>query len=216
MSNRVRLTIAGGIVILLATAAAIWFLVLSPRLSEAARLDEQAATLETANLGLLNQYNRALELAKEAPQAAAEAQRLFDAMPQQADLPRVLEQITAAASDAGIDPVDVQTINVSIPTPVTPPGETDAAGVALAQLQLSITAKGSRDQALQFLDNLQRLDRIMLVTSSRLTEQPEEGKRKQHALQVTGTMFVLQSELPDLVQLVEGLLAEAALPAVQE
>ena len=213
MRSRVRLTAIGGIVIVLAVIAVIWFAVLSPRMSEAAQLDEQATTLETANLGLQNQYNRSLDLARQAPEAALEAQRLFAAMPQQAELPRVLEQITQAALDAGIDAKDVQTINTTIPAPVAPEGATDASGVALAQLQVSITATGGRAQALQFLDNLQALDRILLVTSSRLTAAPVEGAKNKQAIQVTGTMFVLQSELPDLVKKVDDLLAEADMVA---
>ena len=213
MRSRVRLTVVGGVVVVLAVIAVIWLAVLSPRMSEAAQLDEQARALETANLGLMNQYNRSLELARQAPEAALQAQRLFAAMPQQAELPRVLEQITQAAIDAGIDPKDVQTINTTIPAPVTAEGEADTAGVALAQLQVSITATGTRTESLEFLDNLQRLDRILLVTSSRLAAAPVEGAKNRQSIQVTGTMFVLQSELPDLVKAVDDLLAEAAMSA---
>lgn len=212
MSARVKWTVAGGVLVVALVAVIAWFAILSPRLSQADRLDQQAIDLETANLGLLNTYNRSIELAREAPAAAAEAQRLFAAMPQQADLPGVLEQITAAATDAGIDAEDVTTINTSVPAPVSESAETEDTGVALAQLQVSVTAVGTRDQALQFLENLQRLDRVLLVTASRLIEAPVEGARQQWSIQVTGTMFVLQSKLPDLVREVDTLLAEARVP----
>lgn len=207
MSGRIRLIIVGGVLVLAAVAALLWFVLLSPRLSEATQLDQRAADLESANLSLLNQYNRTMDLAAQAPQAAAEAERLFAAMPQQAELPLVLEQIVKAATDAGIEPSAVDTITTTIPAPISAPEE--KAGIALAQLQLTITARGNRADALDFLDNLQRLDRVMLVTSSRLAEAPEEGARNQQSIQVTGTMFVLQSELPDLVDRVTTLLDEA-------
>lgn len=212
MSPRVRLVVVGGVMGLVVVIAIIWLAILSPRLSESARLEQQAIDLETANLGLLNTYNTSIDLARQAPQAAAEAQRLFDAMPQQADLPRVLEQITQAATDAGIDPGDIQTITTTIPTPVAPEGE-ETAGVALASLQLAVTAEGTRAQTLAFLDNLQRLDRVLLVTSSRLLEAPVEGSKDRWTMQITGTMFVLQSGLPDLVQEVADLMAASNLPA---
>jgi len=207
-----RLTIVVGVLSLALMSAGIWFLALSPRLSEATRLDQQAVDLETANLGLLNTYNRSLELAREVPQAAAAAQELFEAMPREADLPRVLEQVTEAAVDAGMDPKDVQTINATVPTPVVDPTASGAPGVALAQLQVTVTALGSRDQALAFLDSLQALERELLITSTRLTEAPVQEAKDQWSVQVTSTLFVLQSELPDLVQQVEDLLAEAELP----
>jgi Tfp pilus assembly protein PilO len=210
MSGRVRLTIVVGVLVLALAAVLSWLLVLSPRLSEADRLDQQAVDLETANLGLLNTFNRSLELAQQAPQSAAQAQELFAAMPQQADLAGVLEQVTQAAVDAGIPAGAVETINTTIPTPLVTEEDADT-GVALAQLQIAITAKGTQRQALAFLDNLQRLDRVMLVTSSRLIEEPVQGEREQWAMQVTGSMFVLQSELPDLVQDVQDLLDDARL-----
>lgn len=208
MSGRVRLTVIAGILIIAVAALLSWFFVLSPRLTEASRLDQQAIDLETANLGLLNTYNRSLELAQQAPESAAQAQELFAAMPQQADLPGVLEKVTQAAVDAGIPAGAVETINTTIPTPLAAE-EQSTTGVALAQLQIAVTAKGTKAQALAFLDNLQRLDRVLLVTSSRLAEEPVQGNREQWAMQVTGTLFVLQSELPDLVQDVQDLLNDA-------
>jgi Tfp pilus assembly protein PilO len=213
--GRVRLTLIGGLVLLLAVVAILWFVLLSPRLSKAAELNSQAAQLQTANLQLRNQYNKALDLAAQAPQAAADAQALFARMPRQAELPEVLDQITAAATAAGIKPQNVQTVNASIPNPVSAAG-TDPTGINLAQLELSVTALGKRDQSLGFLDNLQALDRALLVTSTQVTDaataDAQPGKGADETVQVTGSMFVLQSPLPDLVATVEDLLAQAGQP----
>ena len=210
--GRVRLTLIGGILLILAVVAVLWFVVLSPRLSKASELNAQAAQLQTANLQLRNQYNASLDLAAEAPQAAAEAQALFARMPQQADLPAVLDQIAAAATAAGIKPQDIQTVNASLPNPVGATGA-DPAGIKLAQLQLSVTALSKRQQSLGFLDNLQALDRALLVTSTQITDatgaDAQAGKGGDETVQVAGSMFVLQSQLPDLVAKVEELLAEA-------
>jgi Tfp pilus assembly protein PilO len=211
--GRVRLNLVAGIAILLALAALLWFLVLSPRLSKAAELSAQAAQLQGANLSLQNQYNKALALADKAPQAAADAQALFATMPDQAELPAVLEQVTAAATDAGIKPQDIQTINAAIPNPIEAQAYNTASGINLAQMELSVTAEGKRDQSLAFLDNLQGLDRALLITSNRLanvaTVDAQPGASNRESIQVVGQMFVLQSKLPDLVQKVDDLLAAA-------
>lgn len=206
--GRVRLTAVIAIVGVLAVAIAAWFLVLSPRLAEASRLQEQATQLQTANLSLLNQQNQVREQVEQAPAAAAQAQRLFETMPQEADLPRVIEQITQAAVDAGIDEAALQTVNTTLPAPVAAPGAADATGVDLASLILQVTATGKRDQALRFIENLQALDRALLVTSTSLNAGAQEDGPDQ-IVQVEGSLFVLQSQLPDLVAEVERLIAEA-------
>ena len=216
MSTRIRLTVGVGIIIIVTVIALIWLTVLSPRLSEAARLDQQALDLESANLGLLNSYNRSLQLAREATDAAQDAQILFAAMPQQADIPRVLEEISEAAIDSGINPDKVQTINTGIPVALTTSTESAPAGIALAQMPVTISAQGTLDQTLTFLGNLQRLDRVLLVTSSRLAEVAELDGQNQRTIQISGTMFVLQSELPNHVAVVQDLIDSAAIPAISD
>ena len=207
--NKVRATRIGGIVLVLAIAALSWFFLLSPRLSKAAEVSAQAAQVQTANLSLRNQYNQSLAQAQEAPQAAAEAQKLFATMPQQAELPQVLEQVSGAAEAAGIKTGDIRTINASIPAAVAP-SVGDVSGIKLAQMVLTVTADAGRDKALTFLDNLQALDRAMLIKSSELQQAIGiTGQTEAENVQVVGSMFVLQSTLPDLVAEVEALLAAA-------
>lgn len=206
--GKVRITVIGAIVALLVIAVVMWLFVLSPRLAEASRLQEQATQLQTANLSLLNQQNQVREQVQQAPEAAAQAQRLFETMPQEADLPRVIEQITQAAVDAGIDESGLQTVNTTLPAPVAVAGAADTTGVDLASLVLQVTATGKREQALAFIENLQALDRALLVTSTSLNAGAQDGGPDQ-IVQVEGSLFVLQSKLPDLVAEVERLIAEA-------
>lgn len=222
--GKVRLAQIIGIVAVLGVAAIAWFAVLSPRLATASELQEQAETLQTANLALRNQYNQALDQAEAAPAAAAEAQVLFAKMPQSAELPAVLDQITNAAVAAGIDPNAVTTLTTALPVPVTT--QSDAArnsagsaaseapkGIKIATMDINVTAEGTREQVLAFLDNLQGLDRALLVTATTDTavvkELGQTGGPDLESMQVVGQMFVLESKLPDLVATVEGLIAEA-------
>lgn len=222
----VRLAQVGAVLAVVAVAAIAWFAVLSPRLSTASLLREQATALETANLSLRNQYNQALAQAEAAPEAAAEAQVLFARMPRTAELATILEQITDAATSAGISPNAVTTLTTGIPKPVTATGPGNAAGTAdgtgttaapaginLATMDIGVTAEGTREQVLAFLDNLQGLDRSLLVTStidSAVTDTEEgSGGPELESMQVGGQMFVLESKLPDLVATVEELIAQA-------
>ena len=145
-----------------------------------------------------------------APAAAAEAEKLFASMPQEADIPEVITQISKAAESAGIAPADIQTINTSVPVPVGGPATQGESGVALATMQVDVTVKGSDEQLKKFLDNLQALDRSILVQSTNVTATGGAS-----ALQVTGQMFVLQSPLEDLVQTVTKVVEEADLPQPQ-
>lgn len=221
----VRLAQVGAVLAVVAVAAIAWFAVLSPRLSTASLLREQATALETANLSLRNQYNQALAQAEAAPEAAAEAQVLFARMPRTAELATILEQITDAATSAGISPNAVTTLTTGIPKPVSATGTGKAAGtgregttaapagINLATMDIGVTAEGTREQVLAFLDNLQGLDRSLLVTStidSAVTDTEEgSGGPELESMQVGGQMFVLESKLPDLVATVEELIAQA-------
>ena len=233
-STRVRATLALGIVLLLGLAAAGWFLVLGPRLATTSDIAVQIEQVEFSNTQLQNRYRQTVEQAANATQAAADAQALFATMPQQADLPAVLLQISEAAQRAGIDARQISVINASVPRSITgdaasggdPASAAGAAakglGVELAQLDIDVTVSGSRESLLAFLDNLQGLDRAVLITSTGLmdmqqpgTSSPEDAPKKgqagQQSLDVTGSMFVLQSKLPDIVAAVQSLIDEAGI-----
>ncbi len=215
--TRVRLSVVGAILLVAITGALLWFFVLSPRLSEASDLSAQATQLQTINLSLQKQYNQALDQAEQAPQAAADAQALFAKMPQTADLPTVLDQITTAAVDAGISANAVSSLTTGIPVPVTGTQgaavtEQPATGVQLARMDVGVSTAGAPVQVLAFLDNLQLLDRALLVKStvtSQVSQVTDEPAAELENVQVGGSMFVLQSKLPDLVAEVESLIAQA-------
>ena len=229
---RVRATLAAGTALLLALIAAGWFVVLGPRLAEASDLAAQTEQVDFSNIALQNRYRQTLGQTATATSAAADAQALFATMPQQAELPEVLLQIIEAAQRSGIDARQISVINASVPRSITgdattggdPESPAGAAaqglGVELAQLDIDVTVTGSRASLLQFLDNLQGLDRAILLTATALTDltqpsggSPENGQKsgsqEQQSLEVTGSMFVLQSKLPDLVSAVQDLIDRA-------
>lgn len=208
--SRIRLTTILTLVGLAAVAAALWFLILSPRMSEAGEINARTADMEVQNLTLMTRYNNAMDQVRRAPEAAAEAQKLFAQMPQTAELPAVLDQITAAAVDAGIDESGVSNLSTGIPEPVQA-GEGGVSGVQIATMAIGVDASGSQEADLAFLDNLQSLERALLVNQTSTSLQVAEEKKglPDSDLRVGGSMFVLQSQLPDLVAKVDQVITKA-------
>lgn len=216
LKDRVRLAVIGAVVLVLAVAAAAWFLVLSPRIATTAELEQEAEQVQLSNNALTVRLAKIEQLTREAPQRAQEAQTLFAQMPETAQLPEVLTQISDAATAAGIGPDGITLITASIPVSVTDPaagGASDASsaatslGVQLATMTIDVTVNGRPPQLQQFLTNLQSMDRTVLINSTAETD--ATANPNENSLTVRGTMFVLESTLPDLVANAERVIAEA-------
>lgn len=204
--GRVGGTVIVAALVLAVLAGLAWFGVVGPRLDSASRLAAQAADIELANLQLRTRYNQALDLLDGAEQAATEAQDLFSSMPSEAELPIFLTQIADAARAAGIPAGQLEVISTSLPVPISTAAV--EGGVNLASVDVSVTARGSRPELLALLDNLQNLDRALLITSSQLTtERTTDGSPVSETLQIGAAAFVLQSRLPDLVTRMDELIA---------
>jgi Tfp pilus assembly protein PilO len=216
-SKKTRNAALLGALLIVVVAVAGWFFVLSPRLSQADDITLQAQDVTNTNISLQHRYNETLKQAATATSAASDAQALFSTMPQKADLPDVLTQISDAAARAGIKPSDISTISTTVPQSVGAGAASGTAGattgVNLAQMQLSMTVNGKQQQLLDFLTNLQSLDRAILITSNELSSSVTRDAKGRdvtsQTLTVAGSMFVLQSQLPDLVTKVQELLNQA-------
>ena len=216
LKDRVRVAMIGAVVLVLAVTAAAWFLILSPRIATTAELEQEADQVQISNNALTVRLAKIEQLTIEAPQRAQEAQTLFAQMPETAELPEVLTQISDAATAAGIRPDGITLITTSIPVSVSDPAATGASetanaatslGVRLATMTIDVTVTGRPPQLQQFLTNLQTMDRTVLINSTAQTEattNPDDT-----SLTVRGTMFVLESSLPDLVANAQRVIAEA-------
>lgn len=212
--TRVRLAVVTAIIAVLAVALAAWFLVLAPRVSEVDQLTAEREAAELSNMTLMRQHRDLIELAAKAPALAREAQSLFAAMPQKADLPAVLDGLSRAAVESGIDPADISLINTAVPEPLTTAesttaGEAEGIGVNLATMHTELTVTGSDKSLKAFLERIQTMQRAILVESTVVTAPPPGTKKGKSTLTVTGTMFVLRSTLPNLVANAEKVVADA-------
>jgi len=210
--SRVRLARLIVIVVLISIAVVAWLFVLQPRQAsiESTRVDIEDAQLMQQTLIKRNAELRAL--LEVAPGVAEEAQAIFAALPNTAQLPELLDQITAAAINAGIPASDISVINTSIPAPISESDPQAAAaadelGVDLGIITIDLSVSGSDEEFLAFLENLTALDRAFLVESTTISA-ARDGSTEQ-TMSVSGRLFVLQSSLPDLVATVEDIVAQA-------
>lgn len=208
--SRVRLARLIVIVVLISIAAVAWLFVLQPRQAsiESTRVDIEDAQLMQQTLIKRTAELRAL--LEVAPGVAEEAQAIFAALPNTAQLPELLDQITAAAINAGIPASDISVINTSIPAPISESDPQAAAaadelGVDLGIITIDLSVSGSDEEFLAFLENLTALDRAFLVESTTISA-ARDGSTEQ-TMSVSGRLFVLQSSLPDLVATVEDIVA---------
>jgi Tfp pilus assembly protein PilO len=211
---RVRYTLIITLLIILGVTAGLWFLVVSPRMARAADINAQAEQMAVANTQLYARYGAVVKQAKGAPATAAQAQDEFSKMPEQANLPAVITELTDAAKAAGIPANQIEIISTSLPAAVVPDGQDPdvpaVSGINLARMEVGMNVTGSPQHVTDFLANLEKLDRAFLITGTSSTWQQEPGKPVKVAMQVQGSMFVLQSKLPDLVAQVQSLLTQAS------
>ncbi len=207
MTSKVRLTVLFGILVILAITALTWNFALGPRIQAAGDLNSQAEQIELANVQALSQFSRLREQAREIPAAAEDAKRLFASIPQEADLPSLLTQITDAANEAGIPPNDITVLSTGVPAPIDPGAQNPS--VRLATITLDLTVRGSVAEFGRLLENLTELERSLLIQNTNVSIPPEGGEGA--SMQLKGTIFVLQSPLSDLFANVEKLIEEAGL-----
>lgn len=204
----VRITQIGVIIGLVVLIVLGWLLVLSPRFETAGQLQARAADLELGQLNLTRRERDLLDLAESLPATAEEAQRLFSAMPQTAELPALLTQLTAAAKKSGIPANRIEVINTAIPESIdtTTDEGSAAADIRLATMRVDMTVVGSPAQLTSFVAEMEDLERSFVITDVTMVA---GGLRDddEDTLTLAGTMFVLESALPDLIEQAESVAA---------
>ena len=210
--NRVRLTRLISAVLLLALIAVLWLFVLQPRQNDIAQTESDLFAAQGQQTALVTRTAQLRQLLQQAPEIAADAQALFEAVPQTAELPAILDQITRAATDAGINAENISVINTSIPVPIAEadPAAAQAAeelGVALGSIAVDVSVTGSADELLEFQRNLENLERALIIESVSMSASQDDVAER--TMSIAGRLFILRSKLPDLVERVDQLVAEA-------
>ena len=171
--------------ILLLTLLFFLFLI-KPRSSTLAERKTQieAAQNETANLE--RQLAELQELKKNAPKAQALLAEIREKVPQANEIPNFIFQVQQAANSSGVGFVQI--------TPELPKAPPESA--ALAQVRITIGAKGGYFAVQDFIRRLTRLDRavrIDLLTIAGVEDEVEARERGRTDLQIAARVFF---ELP--------------------
>lgn len=186
LKQYVTLTVLGAVVIM----AAGWFLLISPKKTEAADLQEQTASQVSANSVLATQLQVLQAQAKDLPKKQADLARVAALIPDNPSLPALIRAITAASTSAGVEFVSVTPSApalVAVAAPVAPvaapvegeavPAEGEAAPAAapaapvapaageLAAIPVTLNVVGTYFEVQQFLANLEDLPRALRVTN---------------------------------------------------
>ncbi|MDQ1620415.1 MAG: hypothetical protein QOE19_2984 [Actinomycetota bacterium] len=184
-----------------AVLAAGWFLLLSPKRGEAAELRTQTAASEQANLQLRSKLEQLKALAPELPKREAEFAAIRRQIPDNPALPELIRQLTAAAEKSGADLVALAPETPKVLTPASAPvaaGTTAPAGEQLYQVPLKVQLEGSYSQLEDFVERLEKLRRVMLVTSFTLGTESSDAQASSGSikLDLMGRVYMIQSAAP--------------------
>lgn len=181
-----------GALALLVIGAAGWMLVISPQNDALAEVHEQTQNardqndLLTLQLATLRKQAAELDITRETARALA---RKF---PPTADQPGLFQQVTGAATAAGIPARDVTALT---PTPPTVGAVDPATGVqpgaspgGLARQTVTVSVTGGYTATQDLLENLEEMPRAYLVSSVTLSSGSEGGG---FTTTITGDMFVM-------------------------
>ena len=171
-------------VLVVAIFAAGWFLLISPKRSDAAALRTTAASKADANAALEEQIKMLQQQQKDLPQQQAVLAGLRARIPNNPALPSLVRDLTEAGRKAGIS-IDSMTpaVPVALVTgPVAPVDSTSgstgsttkaASGVpaqTLFQIPITVNVTGSYFELEHFVSRLENVKRSFLVSGFTLSE----------------------------------------------
>lgn len=148
-----------------------WFLLISPKRSEAAELTAQTDTVTAENQLLETQIATLQAQQKQLPEWQAELAQIRTQLPASPALPGLIRTLSDEADRAGIELVSL--------TPNTPVvyGASSTTGLvpeALAGLDVQLQVSGGYFEIQQFVNNLERMERVMLVLGLTMAEGGDE------------------------------------------
>lgn len=230
MNAKMKQWVALSAVGVLAILAAGWFLLVSPKRGEAAKVRADVATQQGTNSSLQTQLAMLKAQAKTLPQQQATLARVAAKIPDNPALPALIRALSKAADDVGVELVSMApgaptaaapgAATAGRPAAATPvaPAATGAAPVTglaaapapasfspgvLTTIPLSINVVGGYFQIEQFFDRLENLARATKVTG--FTMSPGANPMKpQSSNQATATGNTLTTAVTANVYMAVG------------
>ena len=185
-----------GSVSLVLIAGGGWLFVLGPETEALGAMQEQIVAAGDQNGLLVQQLVILQKQAADLDSTRATAQALAAKFPPTADQPGLFQQVTAAATGAGIGPKDVTALTPTPPTfgaadPADPTSGVQPVGEGatnVARQTLTISVEGDYAATHDLLENLEDLPRAYLINSVSLST--GEGTTS-FTTTIIGDMFVM-------------------------
>lgn len=196
-ANR-KWTILGAVGVVLVLVAG-WFLLVSPKKSEAAELRDRATAQESQNDQLRLDIVRLRKQAAGVPEQKALLASIKKAIPDNPALPSLVRDLTSIAAGSNVKlvslaPATAQAVTPAGSKPAAPaPAGKAAAPSGLFQIPVAITVEGSYFDVQRFLSGAEGLDRKMLVTTFTLAPGAKSGDKP--ATPVAGKSPVLTATI---------------------
>ncbi len=190
MNRKMRRSRLTGIILMGLAAIAIWFFILSPNNNKPNQIEKQVTVINSQKANVENEVKKLQQQAAAVSSEQAAVIALSNKLPPDAYYPELYQQIVAAAtsvgiSDRGLTSVEGDGLLVAAPvsngsggattpaaTPATPataatPGSPSTAPVALTLYQTSvkISATGTKEQLLAFVQSLYTIPRALAIDS---------------------------------------------------
>jgi type IV pilus assembly protein PilO len=191
-------------VLVLAILAAGWFLLVSPKRSEAADLQSQAATQEAANAKLVSELEQLKAQQAELPAQRAELATMRKQIPDNPALPTLIRSLTEAGRKVG---VSIDTMSPAVPVAVVDPAAAVAAPVPTTESSSATSESSSTgsesSESSESTESSASADSTAASTTSTAAAPPAAPTLFQVplTLEVSGSYF----ELEQFVNKLEGL-----------
>jgi Tfp pilus assembly protein PilO len=179
------------LVVVLAILAAGWFLLVAPKKSEAADLRTQNESALSANNQLRAKLNELKALAPELPKREAEFATIRRQIPDNPALPDLIRQLSSAASKSG---AELATLAPATPVAIAAPvasGTTAAVSDQLMLVPLAITVTGSYTSAEDFVDRLEKMRRLVMITGFTMASDTGDQAPGDVTLNLTGRVYMV-------------------------
>jgi Tfp pilus assembly protein PilO len=211
----------------LGVLAAGWFLLVSPKNTEAADLRSQADTQVGSNATLETQLASLKARAKELPKQQAKLAAIAARIPDNPALPAVVRALTTAATSNGVElisltpapPAVVGAATAAAPAAPAAPGAAPAAPAAgttagqLAQIGLTLNVIGGYFQVEKFIAAIENLPRSMRITTVSIAPGANPLKKagsssvddgKTLSATITGQVYMAANRPPALAVTIPG------------
>lgn len=186
-------------VLIVAVFVAGWFLLIAPKRSEAADLQDKAQTQSQANALLVQKLAQLKAQQADLPAQRAKLAVFRTQIPENPALPSLIRDLTAASRKVGasIDEMapqpPVALVDPAAPiTPVTTTGSVGAPAAAqLFGVPLGLKVSGSYFELEQFVNKLEGLKRSLLVTGFTVTPSSEtDAQPGALTIEIQGQVFL--------------------------